>query len=237
MKRIRIGKDFAVKWSIYSKTNEGKEPYLLDPKNCLLRLISPFKKEQVDGFLIEGNTLTWAFRGRDQKMLGVYSLELVEHNGASGMVTIDACKAFELVAQTCDETGNNGGDIVIDALSLEGEVMLAPAKIEVDDYMSSESINPVQNKVVKAYVDDIAQSKQDIISDIATIRANSAKGATALQEIPSEYVTESELAGKGYATKSELQSLTNEVSASYESLNNMITNIEQSIIGALNNPV
>lgn len=43
--------------------------------------------------------------------------------------------------------------------------------------------------------------KQDVISDLATIRSNAAKGATALQEIPSEYVTDSELAAKGYLTQ------------------------------------
>lgn len=36
-------------------------------------------------------------------------------------------------------------------------------------------------------------SKQDVISDLATIRSGAAKGATALQSIPAEYVTETEL--------------------------------------------
>ena len=48
--------------------------------------------------------------------------------------------------------------------------------------------------------------KQDTISDLATIRANAEKGATALQSVPSEYVTETELSGKGYATTSALNS-------------------------------
>lgn len=48
--------------------------------------------------------------------------------------------------------------------------------------------------------------KQDAISDLATIRANAEKGATALQSVPSEYVTETELSGKGYATTSALNS-------------------------------
>lgn len=48
--------------------------------------------------------------------------------------------------------------------------------------------------------------KQDTISDLSTIRANAEKGATALQSVPSEYVTETELSGKGYATTSDLSS-------------------------------
>jgi hypothetical protein len=46
--------------------------------------------------------------------------------------------------------------------------------------------------------------KQDIISDLATIRQGASKGATALQSIPSEYITETELTNKGYATTSAL---------------------------------
>ena len=42
-------------------------------------------------------------------------------------------------------------------------------------------------------ITDIKVSKQDFISDLSTIRSNAAKGATALQNVPSEYVKRSEL--------------------------------------------
>ena len=42
--------------------------------------------------------------------------------------------------------------------------------------------------------------KQDVISDLSTIRSGAALGATALQSVPAEYVTETELNGKGYLT-------------------------------------
>lgn len=196
MKRIRIGKDFAVKWSIYSKTEEGRKPYALDPENSLLRLVTPLKVEEANGYVVEENTLTWIFRGRQQKLLGVYSLELVERNGANGMITIDTCKAFELVAHTCEETDNENGDVVIDSIEFDTEVTLAPlgygGAVEVDDQMLDNSENPVQNKVVKAYVDDAVAGKQDTISDLDTIRSGAAAGATALQSVPNEYVTEAD---------------------------------------------
>ena len=44
-------------------------------------------------------------------------------------------------------------------------------------------------------------TKQDVISDLATIRSGASKGATALQSIPTEYVTETELNAKGYLTQ------------------------------------
>lgn len=46
--------------------------------------------------------------------------------------------------------------------------------------------------------------KQDVISDLESIRSGAALGATALQEVPAEYVTETELAGMNYATVSQV---------------------------------
>lgn len=197
MKRIRIGKDFAVKWSIYSKTETGRKPYALDSENSLLRIVTPLKVEEVNGYIVEDNVLTWVFRGRQQKLLGVYALELVERNGANGMITIDTCKAFELVAHTCEETDNDNGDIVIDSLEFDSEVTLAPlgygGAVQVDEEMSDDSENPVQNKVIKAYVDDAVADKQDTIADLGAIRSGATAGATALQSVPDEYVKDTEL--------------------------------------------
>ena len=39
-------------------------------------------------------------------------------------------------------------------------------------------------------------AKQDVIEDLQTIREGAAAGATALQAVPEEYVTETELTGK-----------------------------------------
>ena len=63
----------------------------------------------------------------------------------------------------------------------------------------------------KAYVDGkgyatTAQvdAKQDTISDLEDIRSGAAAGATALQSVPAEYVTETELTGMGYLTADDL---------------------------------
>lgn len=54
--------------------------------------------------------------------------------------------------------------------------------------------------VDKKYVDIAINGKQDEITDLETIRSNASKGATALQSIPAEYVTETELQNKGFLT-------------------------------------
>lgn len=63
-----------------------------------------------------------------------------------------------------------------------------------DKTLSETSVNAVQNKVITQALN----KKQDVISDLSEIR-NKAKSA--LQSVPSEYVTESELANKGYLTE------------------------------------
>lgn len=47
-------------------------------------------------------------------------------------------------------------------------------------------------------------TKQNVIPDLDTIRQGANKGSTALQSIPDEYVTETELNAKGYLTQSTL---------------------------------
>ena len=49
-------------------------------------------------------------------------------------------------------------------------------------------------------INEKINNKQDTIADLTTIRSNAEKGASALQSIPAEYVTESELTAKGYLT-------------------------------------
>ena len=83
-------------------------------------------------------------------------------------------------------------------LSINNGVLSADAqKIDVDSALSSTSTNPVQNKVINSAL----AGKQDTISDLATIRSNASKGATALQSVPAEYITETELEAKGYLTQ------------------------------------
>ena len=56
------------------------------------------------------------------------------------------------------------------------------------------------DKSYNANISDILSTKQDTISDLDTIRSGATLGATALQAVPSEYVTETELNAKKYLT-------------------------------------
>lgn len=62
--------------------------------------------------------------------------------------------------------------------------------------------------------------KQDTIHDIETIRQGASKGATALQSVPSEYVTEAELSSKGYATT---ESVTESLATKQDTISDLAT--------------
>ena len=81
----------------------------------------------------------------------------------------------------------------------EGEISVNLAK-GGETLMIKNTENEIVEFKSKEYIDNLVSKKQDTISDIETIRTNAAKGASALQSIPSEYVTESELERKGYLT-------------------------------------
>ena len=123
---IRIEKDFNVLWSIRKVVDGVRQPYELEGRELVLRYRTP------DGILreakewkAEGNIIAWTFRGKDQKTLGSYELILTENAGKDGMVTVDTCKAFKLVAHSCEETEGSGSDIVIEDVVLETEVAFA----------------------------------------------------------------------------------------------------------------
>lgn len=115
MNRIRIGKDFKVRWSLFYKNGD---PHVLESEKLILRLVSPFGKAEVDGFTVNGNLIGWTFRGRDQKYIGKYALELVEKNGIDGMLTVDTVDAFELVAHTFQESLGDDGNVSVDTIEL-----------------------------------------------------------------------------------------------------------------------
>lgn len=67
---------------------------------------------------------------------------------------------------------------------------------DVDSELSTTSTNPVQNKTITSKLTELSEEigkKQDTITDLETIRSGAAKGATALQSVPSTYATKTDV--------------------------------------------
>lgn len=69
---------------------------------------------------------------------------------------------------------------------------------------------PIQSELTE--LSEKVDNKQNVIADLENIRSGAKKGATALQSIPSEYITENELTAKGYATTAALNNKVDKIS-------------------------
>ena len=83
-------------------------------------------------------------------------------------------------------------------------------------------------------LEDLIEVKQDKINDLDEIRAGAAKGATALQSVPSEYVTETELSNKGYATISALNNKVDAINGKQLSTEDFTTALKTKLEGLSN---
>lgn len=100
MKKIRIGKDLQVKWTIL--TNGKSED--LSGRDLTLFLFDPLKYSRQISFDVSENVISFTVRGAEQRRSGVYSLSLWENYGGIGQSVVDCCEAFQLVPVTCQES-------------------------------------------------------------------------------------------------------------------------------------
>ena len=105
MKKIRIGKDIVIRWTILTNGEsmplEGRDLKLFvnDSMNSRMELL----------FTVSGNNIEALFRGIDQKRLGKYRLTLWENYHQENQSVVDYCDVFFLVDSTCDENDGVGG--------------------------------------------------------------------------------------------------------------------------------
>lgn len=144
-----------------------------------------------------------------------YVDEKVANVGSGSNITVDSelSETSENPVQNkviYEEFQNFGKDVEFVLDGLDGKISSKADSTRVD--LISERLDDIQSEMgdlvteseleEKGYVTTSQlSSKQDEIKDLETIRAGAAKGATALQSVPSEYVTETELNNKGYITE------------------------------------
>jgi lysophospholipase L1-like esterase len=121
--KVRIGKDFTIRWALM--TGEG-EPYAIKREAAILKVYSPYGVKEAAEFKVAGNVIEWVFKGKEQKHLGDYTIELVENNGKDGMLSVDSVDAFTLVAHTEQESLNAEGAVEVQTMELTSQIALAP---------------------------------------------------------------------------------------------------------------
>lgn len=115
MKKVRLGKDIALKWDI---TTNGKNTSLVG-RDLVVELKAPNGVLTEPAFNVSGNRISFSFYGIDQKQVGVYSLTLWENRGKIGQNAVDAVKAFELVRTSQEEDDFVDSDLQVEDSNLE----------------------------------------------------------------------------------------------------------------------
>lgn len=107
MRKIRIGKDIMIRWTIL--TNGLSET--LEGRDIRLVLTNPLRNRECIDFSVEHNVVTAIYPGVSQKYHGAYFLTLWENYGKTGQTAVDSCEAFRLVPTTCEETEGTGNNV------------------------------------------------------------------------------------------------------------------------------
>lgn len=143
MESVRIGNDISVQWAI---TRNGI-PESLEGRNLKIEISNLYGKQDVSEYEVVGNTIRFTLLGKEQKHLGKYTLTLYENKGESGMMVVDVCDAFCLVARSCMEDNNTSNS------NLE----IKYAKIETD----IRYVNNPRNTIVSDSINRIEVVSQD----------------------------------------------------------------------------
>lgn len=93
MKKIRIGNDIPIKWTI----NRDGQPEDFSGKTIKLLMRTMSEEVEIIDYTIDGNVISWTFFGKDQTKATAYTFTLIENDGEEGMFTIDACRVLQLV--------------------------------------------------------------------------------------------------------------------------------------------
>lgn len=130
-------------------------------------------------------------------------------------------------------TGENSAGGVGENVGTSGGGGLDESQLE--DYLTENGYATQSWVTSQGYASSSSvDAKQDKITDLATIRAGAALGATALQGVPDGYVTETELDQKGYATTADLSGKVDKVTGKGLSTNDYTT-AEKNKLASLEN--
>lgn len=122
MRKIRIGKDIVLKWTILT----NGEAVSLEGRDLRLFISDSLNQKTELEFNVSSNNIEALFKGVEQKRIGTYRLTLWENYQQDNQSVVDCCNAFQLVGSTCEENDEQDGlqtDTVIDLGTFNFEII------------------------------------------------------------------------------------------------------------------
>lgn len=114
MKDIRIGNDIIIQWSLFN----GDAQFPIEGLDLHVYLKDKYGRKEIEDFQVSGNQITWTFYGKDQRRIGVYSMEVVINEGEEGMITTDACQFVNLVPCSCSVKGSDPSGVQTETIEI-----------------------------------------------------------------------------------------------------------------------
>ena len=145
MKKIRIGKDIRLDWTI---TIAGGEVPLASASLEVEMTDRIGRKEKPD-FEVDGDKLVVSISGKKTRSLGTYWMTCWYNRDKDGRSMVDKVEAFELVRSTEAEGGDDADNITTATVSLEGEIVAGiPGEAATIDSVVAESIDGTEASAV-----------------------------------------------------------------------------------------
>ena len=191
MYKKRIGNDIRVLALIRQRIDGFLYPFDMRGRDISVGLVNPRGVEMsVPDFEIagdDGSLLAFNFYGKDQRLVGVYTVVVRENDREIEMRAVDKTASFELVSHSYQEGTDNDGVITIEALEIEMEMAIGTKgdKGDKGDKMTYADLTEADKADLyeggASLVRPLLDGKQDTISDLDAIRQGAEKGSTALQ--------------------------------------------------------
>lgn len=168
MKNIRRGNDIRFRWQI----RRGEDAESFDGKDISVVLRDQFGNScDVEWSIANGGIISGVSRGKTQSKLGVYTLTLVENDGANDMATVDKISAWRLVAVqdaslVDDEATNDCGNISVEVIELESEIGLGSLPMSIDPELNPDSNNAIANSAVTKGINAVGEMTEEEIQDV-----------------------------------------------------------------------
>lgn len=132
MKKIRQHNDFTVRWSLVKK--DTQEPFILEGMEVSLVLKNLFTSKELNDFTVQGNTIEWEFKGKEQTQLGVHTLTLTAVGNK--MLTTDACDFVDIVDCDCKTGGDDPAGLETQTISLTSVVEFGAGGGDLSAYLT-----------------------------------------------------------------------------------------------------
>lgn len=181
MKKIRQQNDIDIVVELKDEAGEVMQPQSL--RNIAVVLSTGLKKHKVEDFTLLSNGVGFRYKASEQARTGVYDISVTAETADGRAFATDVCKAFELVACSC-EAGGEGGEVEVESVSVTATFAITAfagagggVTVETDPVFSASPAAQITEENIEAW-----NGKQDAISDLEKIREGAQKGMTALQE-------------------------------------------------------